>query len=126
MCILWSIYTAVNLRIGRNSLMPLYTKKDLRYRFNKIKFKLNKKLQKKGIIPQVIESYVDYDKWITQEPYKHQIKAYLSSKDAFYKRFSNEIVNLYVRKEQDGYTDKILKLISVEIYFEKIKNLVKM
>lgn len=112
--------------IGRNSLMPLYTKKDLRYRFNKIKFKLNKKLQKKGIIPQVIESYVDYDKWITQETYEHQIKAYLSSQNAFYKRFSNEIINLYMLKEQNGYTDKILKLISVEIYFEKIQNLVKM
>ena len=106
--------------------MPLRIKKDLRYRFNKIKFKLNKKLQKKGIIPQIIESYVDYDKWITQEPYEYQIKAYLSSQNAFYKRFSNEIINLYMLKEQNGYTDKILKLISVEIYFEKIQNLVKM
>ena len=103
--------------IGRNSLMPLYTNKGLSYRAYKIKFKINKKLQKLGFIPKVIESYTEYDKWITQEPYKSQIQAYLSSKDAYYKRFSNEIMNLYMQKEKDGYADKILKLVSVEMYF---------
>lgn len=109
--------------IGRNSLMPLHINKGLSYRADKIKFKINKKLQKLGFIPKVIESYTDYEKWITQEPYKSQIKAYLSSKDAYYKRFSNERMNLYVRKERDGYADKILKLVSIEIYFEKLRDI---
>ncbi len=107
--------------IGRNSLKPLYYKKDLCYLINKVKFKINKKLQKKGIIPKVVESYTDYEKWIEQEPTKSEIAKYLSSKDAFYKNYTDDFLHLYLSKnQQDSYADKILKLCSAEIYFEKI------
>lgn len=101
--------------------MPLHTNKNLTYIADKIKFKINKKLQKLNFIPKVITSYTDYEKWITQEPYKSQINDYLSSKTAFYKRFLNEIANPYIHKEQGDYADKILKLVSVEMYFEKLE-----
>ena len=100
--------------------MPLHINKNLTYIADKIKFKINKKLQKLGFIPKVITSYTDYEKWITQEPYKSQINDYLSSKAAFYKRFSNEITNTDMHKGQN--VDKILKLVSVEMYFEKLES----
>lgn len=111
--------------IGRNSLMPLYLKKDFTYFINKMKLKLYKKCQKKGFVPKIIESYTNYDEWVMQEPIKTQISKYLSSKNAFYRKFPNEILNLWISNKKDDYADRILKLVSMEIYFEKVGELLR-
>lgn len=121
-CLALRHYPQFFKHIGRNSLMPLHINKNLAYIADKIKFKINKKLQKLGFIPKVITSYTDYEKWITQEPYKSQINDYLSSKTAFYKRLSSEFANLDICKGRNDYADKILKLVSIEMYFEKLEN----
>lgn len=120
-CLALRHYPQFFKHIGRNSLMPLHTNKNLAYIADKIKFKINNKLQKLGFIPKVITSYTDHEKWITQEPYKSQINDYISSKTACYKRFSSKFANLDICKGRNDYADKILKLVSIEMYFEKLE-----
>lgn len=109
--------------LGRNSLKPLYTRKNLTYLLNKIKYKIDKKKRKFGFLPRVVESYTNYEKWINEEPVKSQIAEYLASKNAFYKAYQNELLTMVFLNKYRDFAEEILRLISVEIYFERMRKI---
>ena len=75
--------------IGRNGNRPAYLKKGLAYRYNKMKFALDKLLRTIRIKPRIVMAYANYTKWVQEHPNKERLMQLLNRDTSFYSKYTD-------------------------------------
>jgi asparagine synthetase B (glutamine-hydrolysing) len=107
--------------IGRNGNRPAYLKKGLAYRYNKMKFALDKLLRTIRIKPRIVMAYANYTKWVQEHPNKERLMQLLNRDTSFYSKYTDTDYCDLLCHVNSSNISQILSVASVEIYFSQLK-----
>ncbi len=114
--------------IPRNSGKLFFFRKDFKYRINKIKNIIRKKMEKCHILPEIVANYTDYDSWIKVPSLSKYLCDLLNYEGSQYSKYTScdkqKLLLSHLKGEVNAASD-ILSIASAEIYLRHIADISK-